>query len=235
MPGGGCYASPRVAEGKSPLVVYLHGLFEKGPLEEEELDWQRRVARRATERGFSVLALRGGEGACTTAPERSTVVCWPSNEWTADKAPIFVDAWLPALQAAARRRPFDARYLIGFSNGGYFAGLVAERGLFDADAVVVAHAGPVEPVTAQGTKPPLLLLSADDDVSQEGMVRLDDELTRENWPHVHVAREGGHGLTDSDIDAALTFFERTRTESLPLDPPLSTRPPRARGARRKDP
>jgi dienelactone hydrolase len=233
IPGGACYAAPERAQGRVPLVLYLHGIFEKGAAEDEERERQRRLAGRAIRRGFAVLALRGVEGACTTTAERANKVCWPSNEWTADRAPVFVDSWQPALRAAAKRHPFDARYVLGFSNGGYFAGLVAERALYDADAFVVAHAGPVEPVKAQGNKPPLLLISADDDLSQEGMVRLDDELTRERWPHEHYVREGGgHMLADSDIDAALTFFERTRSESLPLRPSLSTRVPRARSARR---
>jgi dienelactone hydrolase len=230
--GGACYAAPTGADGKLPLLLYLHGIFEKGPLEEEERDRQRRVAKLATAKGFAVLALRGSEGACTQDPEKSQLVCWPSNERTADKAPAFVKGWEPALRAAARRHEPDARYVLGFSNGGYFAGLVAERGLYDADAFVVAHAGPVEPVKAAGNKPPLLLMSADDDLSQEGMVRFDDELTGLRWPHEHYVRDGGHALPDSDITTALVFFERTRKETLPLRPALGTRVPRARLAPR---
>jgi hypothetical protein len=67
--------------------------------------------------------------------------------------------------------------------------------------------------------PPVLLLSADDDVAQDEMIRLDEELTREHWAHDSYARSGGHGLTDGDIDATLQFFSRAR-ESLPLQPPL---------------
>jgi dienelactone hydrolase len=231
--GEGCYAAPRdaPARGPLPLLIYLHGLFEKGALEDEERDRQRRVARKATERGFALLALRGQEGACTSDPERSNLVCWPSNQRTADKATAFVARWGPALEIATRRHPPTEKYVLGFSNGGYFAGLVAEKALYRADAFAIAHAGPVEPVKAVGDKVPLLLLSADDDLSQEGMVRLDDELTRDGWPHAHYVREGGHALPDSDIDAALTFFDRTRTERLPFHPPLSTRIPRARAQR----
>jgi hypothetical protein len=74
-------------------------------------------------------------------------------------------------------------------------------------------------------------MSADDDASQEGMMRLDDELTREGWLHENYARAGSHELSDDEIDAALTFFVRLRTEKLPLSPPLSSRRPRAREAR----
>jgi predicted esterase len=228
---GACYAAPRDApdDAALPLVIYLHGLFERGPMEDEEHDRQRRVARQATARGFAVLALRGTEGACHS--EQTALVCWPSNERSAEKAPAFVEAWQPALQFAERRHRFSETFVLGFSNGGYFASLVAERALYKANAFVIAHAGPVEPVRGVGSKPPILLMSADEDISQEGMVQLDDELTRDDWPHEHYVRDGGHALPDSDIDAALTFFERTRTEPLPLRPPLSTRAPRARLSR----
>jgi dienelactone hydrolase len=131
-----------------------------------------------------------------------------------------VDQWSTALAAAQERAGSRQRFLLGFSNGGYFAGLIASRGWLDVDAFVVAHAGPVEPVQALHGTPPLLLLSADDDVAQDDMIRLDEGLTRAQWAHDSYARAGGHGLTDGDIDAALTFFARAR-EPLPLQPPLA--------------
>jgi predicted esterase len=230
IPGGGCYAAPADRGSRLPVVIYLHGIFEKGALEDQELERQARVARKGVAAGFAVVALRGALGACGIAPERATTMCWPSNERTADRGASFVAGWQPALEAAAERHPFSERYILGFSNGGYFAGLIAVRALFDADAFAVAHAGPVEPVKPLGSKPPLLLLSADSDLSQESMVRFDDELTSVHWPHEHHVRDGGHELPDSDIEAALTFFTRTRTETPPFQPSMSTRIPRARQA-----
>jgi predicted esterase len=228
-----CYAAPAGAATSLPLIIYLHGYFEEGPGEgqNDALDQQRRVALHATSRGFAVLALRGTEGACAISQENATKVCWPSNEKVAYKGPKFVREWQSALDAAAAKHPFDKRYIFGFSNGGYFAGLIAVRALYDADAFAVAHAGPVEPVKALGKKSPLLLMSADQDLSQEGMLRFDEELTQDEWPHENYVRAGGHALPDSDIDVALTFFERTRTETLPLRPPLSTRVARVRDMR----
>ena len=225
-----CYAAPAGATSSLPLLIYLHGFFEEGPGEgqNEALDQQRRVALRATARGFAVLALRGTQGACAISAENATKVCWPSNEKVAYKGAEFVREWQPALAAAAARHAIDKQYIFGFSNGGYFAGLIAVRALYDADAFAIAHAGPVEPVKALGAKPPLLLLSADEDLSQESMLRFDEELTHDEWPHENHARGGGHALPDSDIEVALTFFQRTRTESLPLRPPLGTHVPRPR-------
>jgi hypothetical protein len=70
-----------------------------------------------------------------------------------------------------------------------------------------------------------LLITADADVSVLSMMQLDDELTREAWPHAVVARDGGHDLLEPDIDAALAFFTRLRREKLPFAVPLSTRRP----------
>jgi predicted esterase len=226
--GGGCLAVPSARREPVPTIVYLHGMYEEST-PAEELDRQRRVAVRATERGFGVLALRSTLGIChPTVTEYATRYCWPSNEEVADKGEAVVDGWKGALAATERQVGRGPRYVLGFSSGGYFAALLAVRALFPAAAFVVAHGGPVEPVRARGSKPPLLLLSADDDVSQDGMVRLDDELSREGWPHDHVARSGGHALTDEDIDAALTFFRRSAVEHVPLNPPISTHRPRAR-------
>ena len=65
----------------------------------------------------------------------------------------------------------------------------------------------------------MLLLSADDDISQDEMIRFDEDLVREKWAHDSYARSGGHALTDEDIDAAIAFFSRSG-EALPLEPPL---------------
>jgi len=223
--GGGCFARPH--DGRDPhatLVLYLHGMYERDAFP-EELDRQRRVAKRATARGFGVLALRGRLGECNARPELATWYCWPSNERTAGDAPDFVAAWSAALREAESRTGGGPRVVLGFSNGAFFAGLLAVRAHFEASAFVVAHGGPVEPVRALGAKPPLLLMSADDDVSTDGMMRFDAALAREKWPHEVYARSGGHALTDDDIEAALTFFTRAARETLPLAPPLTTHRP----------
>jgi predicted esterase len=218
----GCLAAPPGAHAAVRLVVYLHGRYAR-TVPGDEVDRARRVAARATSRGFAVLALRGRLGECSD-PELADWYCWPSNERNADRAPVVVGAWARALGAAFDRTGSRRPFLLGFSNGGYFAALIATRGLLDVEAVVVAHGGPVEPVRALGRTPPLLLLSADDDLAQDEMIRYGDELTRERWPHDGYARSGGHGLTDEDIDAALAFFSRAG-EPLPLAPPLSLHRP----------
>jgi predicted esterase len=216
---GGCLALSASAEAPQPVIVYLHGRYAHDATT-EEVDRQRRLGATATARGFAVLALRGRLGECTAA-ELAQWYCWPSNEHNEEGASAVVASWAGALEEAHRRARSKTQYVLGFSNGAYFAGLLATRGLLDADAFVVVCGGPVEPVRAVPRTPPLLLLSADDDIDQDDMIRLDGELTREHWPHDSYARAGAHGLTDTDIDESLTFFTRAH-ETVPLEPPLST-------------
>lgn len=228
--GGGCFAlahapEPGAGASKPPaLLVYLHGRYAP-ETEADEMERQTRVARMGTARGYSVLTLRGKQGQCTD-PQLSTWWCWPSNERNASDGPAFVASWEASLAEAERRARPRRRVLLGFSNGGYFASLIASRGLIPLDAIAVAHAGPVAPMTPLRAKPPMLLIDADDDPSSPEVLHLDADLTREAWPHAMVIREGTHALPEWDVAMALTFFDRVQTESLPLTPPLAPlRPP----------
>jgi predicted esterase len=221
IPGGGCWAAPARAPQGTPLVVYLHGRYAPSS-EAEEHARQATVARLATARGYAVLALHGMQGECTQR-EVASFWCWPSNERNAGDGAAFVARWAPALAEAERRIGRGPRWLLGFSNGGYFAALIASRNLAPFDAVTIAHAGPVSPMQPRGPKVPMLLVTADDDPSDEEMTRLSSELARERWPHEIVSREGGHALPEWDVQMGLTFFARARTERLPLEPPLQTR------------
>jgi dienelactone hydrolase len=214
---GGCLAIP-ASSPHAPLLIYLHGRYEKDQ-SAEEADRQRRVAARFTSKGYAVLALRGKLGGCGAA-ELSTWYCWPSNDRTVGTAGQVVETWQAVFDETESRVHPEHRFVLGFSNGGYFATLLASRVLVHADAYVVAHGGPVEPVEAASSKPPLLLLSADDDIAQDDMLRLDAELTNSHWPHDSYARAGAHGLTDQDIDTALAFFARSK-EPMPLAPPIT--------------
>lgn len=227
--GGGCFAAPADVSPNTPvpLIIYLHGRYANGA-NADELDRQARVARMGKQKGYATLALRGALGECTD-PKLADWWCWPSNEKNAGDGAAFVARWSTAIETAEGRiGKGGPRYLLGFSNGAYFATLIATRALMPFDAVVVAHGGPVQPTRADGSKMPMLLVTADEDASNDEMVRLASELSREKWPSQIIAREGGHALPDWDVEMALSFFTRTRSEPMPLDPPLSTRPVKGR-------
>ena len=222
--GGGCFAAPSKGRRPSTLVVYVHGRYSPKTLD-DELARQARVSRLGTAMGFGVLAMRGVQGECK-AQELADTWCWPSSPVNAEDGAAFVKRFEPAIAAAKAELGGGPTVLLGFSNGAYFATLIATRGLAPFDAIAIAHGGPVPPTRATRTAPPLLLLTADDDPSDGEMRQLDAELTRERWPHELVSREGGHALPESDVKLALTFFDRALREPLPLSPPLQ--PPRSR-------
>ena len=224
--GGGCFAAPSAMGAAVPMVVYLHGRYGPDAID-EEMDRQTRVMRLATAKGYAVLAMHGVQGECS-APEMKDWWCWPSNERNASDAPAFVTRIDETIARARERIGAGPNVLLGFSNGGYFAALIAKRALARFDAIAIAHAGPIDVPPARRETPPILLVTADDDISDTDMMQLDDELTRSQWPHALVAREGGHALPDWDIDSALVFFDRARKEKLPFSPPLPTRSVRPR-------
>lgn len=220
---GGCFAGSPSAD--APLLIYLHGLHDDSTLG-EELARQTRVAELAVRhRGrFATLAFHGRKGGCPDEA-RKEMYCWPSNERTAESAGSVVASFAGAIASAEARGARGRRYLLGFSNGGYFAMLVAQRGLLRLDGVAVAHAGPVPPTKKPQPTPHLLLLTADEDTSMDEMLRLSRELTAANWPFAISSRDGGHFLADGDVMLALELFERSGREPMPLDPPLVTRAP----------
>lgn len=227
--GGGCYAAPAArpsAKKPLPLLLFLHGRYAPDAVD-RMLETQARVARIATARGYAVLALRGRQGECTD-PSLASWWCWPSNEKNAGDGPAFATRFTRAIAEAEKRGGKGRRVLLGFSNGAYFAALIASRALLPVDAVVIAHGGPVEPMTPSGAPPPVLLVNADEDPSDAELQRLAADLTREKWPFAFVERGGGHALPDWDVEMAMTFFERTERERLPLVPPLA--PPHVRVA-----
>lgn len=205
IPGGGCLALPEGAP-PWPLVMYLHGIFDPAAAS-DELDRQARVAKHAVAGGFAMVALRGHVGFCSN-PEYASRVCWPSNERNEDAGPGFVAEWTAPLGVAARRGAKGRRYVLGFSNGGYFSGLLAERAWFEAAGFVVSRGGPVQPVKASGAKAPMLLTLSEDDPSHDEMVKLDEELGTDGWPHERYIAHGGHALPDEDIAAAVAFFAK---------------------------
>jgi hypothetical protein len=222
--GGGCFAAPQILQGGSqpPLLVYLHDSFARENAR-QEVARQSLVARAALARGFAVLALLGERGECKNGL-LSTSFCWPAGGRTESDGPRFVTGFQTAFDEAERRVGTTApRYLLGVGNGGYFAVLIATRSLARFDGVAVAEAGPIEPIRAIGTKPPILLVSSDDAEPDPEAVRLDRDLTDQSWPHAVIARPGGRSLLSSDVEVALTFFQRTHEEKWPLIPPMDRR------------
>ena len=221
---GACVAFPS-AGNPTRLLVYLHGLYEPGA-EAGEMARQQRVAQVATKAGYVVLAPRGRVGVCTT-PGYLSKYCWPSNVGNAARGAELAASFAPAVAAIEERAHLERRFVLGFSNGGYFAALLASRALFPADAYVVAHAGPaVSPIPASTDRRPVLLLTVEGDPQAGDTGRLAADLTAAGWAYDAYARDEAHELSDAGIAFSVAFFDQVaRGGVVPLDPPLGPRPP----------
>jgi poly(3-hydroxybutyrate) depolymerase len=207
-----CFAVPEMTNKDTPVLVYLHGMYAGHGSPEE---W--RLVRSATQKGFAVVVPRGKRGACAWKAELKDHFCWPQEtddpqafksviaDW--DRVLWQVDA---ILEGGSHRR-----YVLGFSNGGFFASYMAAHGIFPAQAYAIVNGGPLEPAQKPAKAVPVMLVTAQDDPSQAAkMKELHDGLAKSGWPHAFCTRPGPHPLAGEDIEASLRFFKHDMDGSL---------------------
>lgn len=211
-----CFAIPDAHDKNTPVLVYLHGMYQGHGSPEE---WS--VVREATRRGFAVVIPRGKRGYCAWKAELKDHFCWPTEiddpqpfkavvaEW--DKVLWQVDA---LLEGGTHKR-----YVLGFSNGAFFAEYLAAQGLFPAQGYALVNGGALVPPPPKAPKPPaMLLVAAQEDAEQSAKMRdLHEGLGKAGWIHAWCTRPGGHALAAQDVDAALRFFKRD-AEAAPKSP-----------------
>ncbi len=215
--GAACLALPKDAGPDTPVVMYLHGMYPASA-PQETLEAQRLLARLVTEAGFALLIPRGRLGLCDWHPDLLNWYCWPASAAVAGMSAEMALGWEllwqgleqrlgPSEQGKPRRR-----FLLGYSNGGFFAALLAARGDVPFDGYAIVDGGPVEPAWFDpGRAAPVLLLSAQDDRWQAPLMEhLHQLLDEAGWPHDYRLRKGGHALTRSDVEGSLGFFEAHR-------------------------
>ncbi len=214
--GEACLALPPDASADTPVVLYLHGMFPSD-FPQQSLVAQQELAQMAAARGFALLVPRGRLGLCDWKPEFLNWYCWPSTARTAPMAGEIAASWEPLWQGlddrlGTRKDHPRKRFALGYSNGGFFAALLAARGDVAFDAYAITHAGPVEPCWFDPLKPvPVLLLAAEGDKFQAPLMEeLHERLFEAGWPHDYRIRPGSHALTEGDIEDALSFFAARR-------------------------
>jgi poly(3-hydroxybutyrate) depolymerase len=218
-----CFAVPEATTKDTPVLVYLHGMYAGHGSSEE---WS--LVRSAVARGFVVVVPRGKRGLCAWKAELKDHFCWPQEiedpqafksviaDW--DRVLWQVDALLEPNTHTSTQTSTQTgthkRYVLGFSNGGFFASYIAAHGLFLAQAYAIVNGGPLEAPRA-GKPVPLMLLAAEEDAAQAPkMKELHEGLAKAGWPHGYCARPGPHPLASQDVDAALRFFKHEAEGSL---------------------
>ena len=210
-----CVALPPTSGGAG-IVVFLHGLYAPGGSDE-----QRRVdealAQAATERGLALVAPRGRQGLCVWSDEVRASICWPSGRDQVPDLGELASALRTTVEEVAAKlgEGPHPRYLMGFSNGGFFATML----LADAPAGALAgaailHAGaPPSTFNPQHPVPTILIAAQNDPWQGPKMQALDAQLTKAGWPHSYKVRGGAHALAPDDIRDALDFFARLHRDA----------------------
>jgi len=206
-----CFAIPDKHDASTPVLVYLHGMYAgHGSVEE----WS--LVRSAVDRGFAVVVPRGKRGMCAWKAELKDHFCWPQEADDPEAFKHVVAEWdrvlwqVDALLEAGTHK----RYVLGFSNGGFFATYLAVHGLFPAQGYAIVNGGSLEP-TIKPAKVPLLLVAAQDDADQAPKMKAFHEALGAA-PHAYCTRPGSHPLAASDVEAALRFFRHAEGKAPPF-------------------
>lgn len=201
--GGGKHESADVRSGARPLVIYLRGMFDANTPDEATTD---RVRERFRAAGFDVWAPTGRVGLCDWSEEAKRLLCWPSDERALAAAREIVHEWGPQL---VTRRPV----VVGFSNGGAFATLLATHGLVRACGFATLHGFQAGRLHIEPSARPPLLLIAGRGAPWEGpqLAATTAQLSAIGWPHEAKIHDGPHAVSDADLNAAIAFArEATR-------------------------
>lgn len=213
-PSDTCFSIPDGPTKDTPVLVYLHGMYQgRG----DPAEWS--AVRVAVDRGFSVVIPRGKRGMCSFRAELEDHFCWPHDPEDTVTIAELVAEWDRVLWQvdALLEGGAHERYVLGSSDGGSFAQHLAMRGTFPARAFAIVNGGSLAspPPRAAAPSPPLLLISATDDVDEATkMNELHEGLSKAGWAHGWCPRAGGRALTNDDVHAAVRFFERAAEGSL---------------------
>jgi dienelactone hydrolase len=197
----GCRDKTKVStavETDKPLAVFLHGVFEgKGDPNDDHVRERLRAA------GFAVWTPTGKPGLCDWSEDAKRSTCWPSDERTLGKAREIVREWQPNLP------PSQPMVVVGFSNGGAFATLLATHRLVPACGFASLHgfpAGAIHAEAGQGKRAPILLVGGRGAAWESAqMSATSAQLKTLGWPHETKTHDGGHVVSDQDLDAAIAF------------------------------
>lgn len=219
-----CFAVPEMTTKETPILVYLHGMYAGHGSPEE---WN--LVKSATDRGFAVVVPRGKRGLCAWKAELKDHFCWPQEVDDPEAFKHTIAEWERVLWQveAILEGGSHKRYVLGYSNGGYFASYIAAHGLFPAQAYAIVNGGPLGTAQKPAKAVPLMLVAAQDDQGGAGggasgasgkTKELHESLTKVGWPHAFCTRPGSHPLATADIEASLRFFKHDADGSLKPTP-----------------
>ncbi len=194
-------------------MIFAHGMLPPRALPTEE---QATLLAAARAKGFAVLFGRGREGLCNWQADLAEHRCWPTKQSDVDReAPEIVAGWLRAQRRAEELAGvrFSHRYLVGFSNGGYFTAFITVEGLMPIDGAAVVGAGRsgVDEALIGASRPPLYLAVGAEEAegTQRDAATLAHALMERAWPVAYVVHPNrGHAIKGDDLALAWAAWGR---------------------------
>lgn len=211
LPGDVCHHATTRSDGRRTLVIFLHGLIQQGS--GWQYDQQRGMKRMAERFGFSVLMPKGRLGA--TRSGKADMIAWPtSHEAQKRMEDEIVAEWQTAREFLEERegKPFDEVFVMGFSNGGYYATSLAMRGRLEVDGYAVFAGGSgqkylrLDGKHAERRRPVFVAIAGKDKTTVKDGRQLARMLRELRWPHKAEERRVGHAVTDAHLEHALTYL-----------------------------
>jgi predicted esterase len=161
-------------------------------------------------RNLAVLAPRGKTGMATG--EFKDMIAWPTSHQAQQEHLQGILASFAADQRALERlngAAFEKLYVVGFSNGAYFATSIVIHGRLRADGAAVFAGGSgkwINPRAAR-TRPRLFVGWGEDDKTKDDPIGLSEVLADAGWPHEAQGYEGvGHAMTMAQMKDAFDYL-----------------------------
>jgi predicted esterase len=204
-----CWFEGPAPGGDRTVVLFLHGLIK--PDSTWQWSQQRALVRQAKRYGFSVLAPRGRRG---VGPGGMGSVAWPSAASQASVEPELLEEWKVARKAieARRGKPFQETFMLGYSNGAYYASSLALRERLDVDGYALIAGGSSTPELRKAAKtakvrvPIWVGIAMGDKTSATDSRTFGALLQGGGWPHKIHASSAGHEVGDRQVERALEYL-----------------------------
>ncbi|HZF53882.1 MAG TPA: hypothetical protein VE093_34795 [Polyangiaceae bacterium] len=202
-----CFFVPDTVASPTSVLFFVHGMM---PPDSVAKTAQQIAREAAQEHGYIAVFPRGRQGLCAWAKEVADYWCWPTSRAAVDaNAGEIIEEWsaAEALLGDVLGVSFERRYVLGFSNGGYFASYIGLEGLLATDGIGVVGAGrssiDESLMPAKATPFYIAVGALELESTQSGAQNLAYVLDKHAWPNDLVIHPGqGHSVTASDFDGA---------------------------------
>jgi poly(3-hydroxybutyrate) depolymerase len=206
-----CFFAPESLASPPTILFFLHGMM---PSDASPAAMQAIAKQAAEAHGFVAVFPRGEQGLCSWDASVMDWYCWPTSRKTVDtSSAALIEAWgeSEALLEGVLGVAFKRRYVLGFSNGGYYAAYIGLEGLLKADGVGVVAAGRsfVDESLMPPTSTPFYIAVGDLDTAavKSSAGNLASVLDAHTWPNDHVVHGNrGHEIRADDFDGAAAIW-----------------------------